>query len=135
MNTTVITYEITQAACQLVYLIEQKECSANNQNICIACPTFGSYLAGDHPNDFKGVGHAICVILWILTVVVGTFGTLSNILIVFILNRKKQRRAFDTLLKGLAGFDALFCVASVCTSTAAITYTRKNQVFRKIFSI
>lgn len=124
-NPTSVTYEFTQAACQLIYLTEKQECSTSNKNICITCPTFGSYLAGDHPNDFKGLGHNICVMIWILTVTIGTIGTIFNILIVIILNRKKQKRAFDTLLKGLAGFDTLFCLMSICTSTAAIAYTRK----------
>lgn len=131
-NSDQVIYPLTQAACQLVYLSKTKECSYSNQSICITCPVSGSYLFGDHPSNYNGIGHVTCVFLWFLTILVGMFGILANILIVFILNHKRHRRTFDTLLKGLAGYDALFCVASICTSTASIVYLRKLSIFSGI---
>lgn len=118
-------YSLTLAACQLIYLRERTECSITNRSFCLSCPVFGSYLTGDNPNNYTGVGHIICIIIWLLTSMFGTFGTIANIVIILTLQQKTKKRAFDTLLKGLAAFDAIFCLSSVSATTSAIFYLRK----------
>lgn len=137
-----IVYSFTVSTCQLIFLTEKIECSESNHSLCITCPVFGSFLSGDIPSDNDGPGHYICLLLWALTTLVGTFGTLANILIILILGHQKEKRSFNIFLMGLAGFDALCSISTVCTATATVLYLRKskyrflgNSKFRKIILI
>lgn len=87
-------------------------------------------MMGDRLEDYGSAGHIICIILCILTVLIGSCGALGNFLIIIVLKRQKNAGAFDKLLVGLAGIDLLCSVVSAVASIMAIVIFRKN--FKKI---
>ncbi|CAL8103653.1 unnamed protein product [Orchesella dallaii] len=117
-----ITY-LPLVSCHLIDLPDSREdCSIYNESECISCPILGRFITGESMNDYSGLGHVICLTIWIITFVIGTFGTFTNCLIIAILKRKNSERPFDTLLIALACFDLVCSVSAVVASTSTITY-------------
>ncbi|CAL8109541.1 unnamed protein product [Orchesella dallaii] len=90
--------------------------------ICFKCPKLGRFLTGDLLDDHGSAGHIICILIWILVVIVGLFGTITNCLIISIMRRHNGKRSFDFLLIVLASFDLLSCMMSVISTSAMVTY-------------
>ncbi|CAL8103647.1 unnamed protein product [Orchesella dallaii] len=118
----VITY-LPTFSCAFIDLPESGEdCSIYNESECISCRIRGEFITGEGMNDYSGLGHVICIILWILTFLIGSFGAFTNLLIIAILKRKNSKRPFDSLLIALAGFDLVCSVSVVTSATSAATY-------------
>ncbi|CAL8103650.1 unnamed protein product [Orchesella dallaii] len=112
-------------SCIFIDLPENREdCSIYNE--CIRCRFRGEFTTGEGMDDYSGLGHVICLTLWVFTCLVGTFGTFTNLLIIAILKRKNSERSFDTLLMALACFDLVCSVSAVIASTSTITYFAKS---------
>lgn len=114
------------AACQILDLPEDRiDCSRLNETECIFCPILGKFITREGLDDTDSLGHIICLILCFITFIVGTFGTLANLIIIIVLKRQNSGRAFDTFLLGLASFDLLCSVSAVFSGTAAVFFFRK----------
>jgi len=99
-----------------------KDCSVSDPNICISCPTRGGYLTGERFTDVWSLGHAICFLLWIITILVGVFGVLGNIIIVKVLQRRKKQTSFDFLLLCLASGDIFTCIVTSIAATCRVAF-------------
>lgn len=97
-----------------------------NTSECIRCRVLGRFLAGEDLSEVGATGHVVCILIWLLTCLVGIFGAFGNMLIVYILHRQKRGVAFDTLLISLAWIDMLCCWISLVPSTSAIVYFGKK---------
>lgn len=124
INQTITTLPL--AACQIIDLPDDRiDCSLLNKSECILCPILGKFITREGLDDTASLGHVICLILCFITFIVGTFGTLANLIIIIVLKRQNSERAFDTFLLGLASFDLLCSVSAVMSGTSAIFFFRK----------
>ncbi|ODN02205.1 FMRFamide receptor [Orchesella cincta] len=90
--------------------------------VCFTCPIVGRFLFGEPVEAFRSAGHLICIHLWVSVLIVGTFGAVSNCLIIAIMKRHKEKRTFDFLLMVLASFDLLTCMMSLISTCALMSY-------------
>jgi len=100
------------------------ECSTSNtgEQTCFRCPIVGKFLVGDPVDAYMSAGRITCMVLWVLLLAVGLFGTVTNCLIISIMNNHAEKRAFDFLLTVLATFDLLSCVMSIISMSAMVSY-------------
>lgn len=95
-----------------------------NKTVCIWCPVTQTFFSGESLNDFGSPGHIIVLIMGILAVLIGTFGTVANLLIILILRQRKSGSVFDTMLTGLAVFDFIWSVSSLISAISIPLYLR-----------
>jgi len=108
--------------CLLVDFPDSKvDCTPDNTT-CFTCPKLGRFLTGDLLDEHGSAGHIICMLIWILVLIVGMFGTVTNCLIISIMRKHTSKRSFDFLLIVLASFDLLSCIMSVIGTSAMVTY-------------
>lgn len=112
--------------CLLVDFPENKiDCgpaSSSNETICFSCPNPGKFLSGGILEDHNSLGHAICSMIWIFILLVGTFGACANCLIIIVIKGHREPRAFDTLLSVLASFDLASSITGMISSTAMVVF-------------
>lgn len=111
---------LTLFPCLFVELPDTRvDCAPNDTNLCVACPILGRFVTGGGLEEYGSVGHVVSLIEWIVTVIIGVFGTFTNILIITIIQRQNSGRAFDLLLVALACFDLIGSVTSVIAASAS----------------
>lgn len=110
-----------------------EECSIANSSICARCPILGRFLFGGTVTDdgAEGPGHVVSLLEWVLTLLFGTFGIITNCLIITIIWKRKSRKPFDLLLIALACLDFIGSITSIMASSATVALLGKNSTLRK----
>ncbi|CAL8072566.1 unnamed protein product [Orchesella dallaii] len=90
------------------------------QNFAFKCRTQGKFLFGNEV-DSQHYGHAVCIFITVLIVLVGTFGVLSNVINMFVLPRSLKGSSLKELLIVLAAFECLACVSAIIFSAVTMT--------------
>lgn len=122
INKTIVT--LPRLTCLLLDFPENGEdCSLNDEGTCLQCSAVGQFISGESVGD-NGPSQIFCILIWILTTVIGSISTLANCVIIVVL-LQKRRTAFDSFLITLAVFDLLSSVLSVVSVTSAIIYFRE----------
>jgi len=127
------TIDLPLLSCHVVELPEgnRTDCSLSNPDNCVRCPILGRFIAGGGLDEFGSPGHVICLVMWVLTLLIGLFGTFTNILIIAIFKRQSSGRAFDTLLIALACFDLVGSIMSLVGCTATVGYFGEKLFYEK----
>ncbi|CAL8083819.1 unnamed protein product [Orchesella dallaii] len=101
-----------------------KDCSISNTNMCIECPMRGGYLTGERFTEIYAFGHAVCLLLWLFTLLVSSFGILGNIVIVHVIRKHTSisKSSFDFLLFCLATADIFSCIVTAIAATCRVAY-------------
>lgn len=100
-----------------------EDCVAHgNSSTCYYCRFLGKFLSGETINDFNGSGHILTLVTFGITIVLGLFGTLANLLIIAILKRRTNKKAFDTFLITLAIYDIICSIFPVLAVGSAAIY-------------
>ncbi|CAL8098103.1 unnamed protein product [Orchesella dallaii] len=98
-----------------------QDCSYRYPDVCVECYQMGEFLSGEAITDYGGASHIASIVLWIIIILVGTFGTVTNTLIIIILSgRVRKRRQFHFLVSVLAVFDTLSCISAILSGTSLI---------------
>ncbi|CAL8098099.1 unnamed protein product [Orchesella dallaii] len=102
-----------------------KDCvNYSDSLICIQCDhQLAGFLGGEDIEDVEGTGHLICFVMWIIIVIVGSFGFSTNILIILVIRGKGKAKGshFHFLVGCLAVFDTLNCTFAILGFTSFIT--------------
>lgn len=120
--------ELTLFFCVLVNFPEgsHRDCSYQSPEKCYICPYIGGYLS-QH-------GQLVSILIWILIIIIGTLGSMANVLIVAIFTQRKKRTGFDFLLICLASFDLVSCFAVIISATGTVAYLSKFYKIHETFS-
>ncbi|ODN02204.1 FMRFamide receptor, partial [Orchesella cincta] len=121
------TFRLPILFCALIDFPKNKiDCTSSipdsGEVVCFKCPIVGKYFFGEQIEDFRSVGHIVCLLLWLLVLIVGTFGTITNSLIISIMRKHTEKRTFDFLLMVLASFDLLSSIMGVISVSAMMAY-------------
>lgn len=112
---------LTLFPCHFVELPDMRvDCAENNTEHCVACPILGRFITGGGLEEYGSTGHIVSLVEWIATVIIGMFGTFTNILIITIMRRQNSGRAFDLLLVALACFDLIGSFMSVVAASSTV---------------
>lgn len=123
MKTTV---ELPWGMCLISEFPETKqECPlTNNLNssteeiVCFICSKPGEYFCGGSLLYPSVLSRFVCMLLLLLILVFGTFGIIANVIIIKIIRRHGNLRAFDFMLKALAFCDLLSCLTAMVSAVA-----------------
>lgn len=99
----------------------------DNNSTCIRCKIRSRYFTEEGIMDSNSSGHIICIILWIVTLLIGMIAILGNFVIIFVLRKRKSRKGFDKFLIGLAICDTASSVLSIIGTTTVTIISRKKQ--------
>ncbi|CAL8103659.1 unnamed protein product [Orchesella dallaii] len=104
---------------------DYRDCSISNSSYCVKCPVIAKFqLDGDENGTIakSTYGHIVSILIWLLILLFGLFGIVTNCIIIWILKRQKCTKAFDILLFALAIFDIVCSTMTVASSTGIITF-------------
>lgn len=102
----------------------------NGNQIFYECPAYGKYLLGTDSTKVLH-GHLACVLLCIMTVAVGSFGVITNIINLIVLPKAQKESSIKNLLIVLAVIELIVCVAGSCFSYLIISILgNKVNIFR-----
>ncbi len=99
----------------------QIDCSKRQPNFCLKCEMKVKFFTGESISD-NSLGHLLSRIVWVLSILVGSVGTVVNALTIVVLSRMKSSKAFYFLLRSLACVDFLCSLSGINASTAVIAY-------------
>jgi len=95
------------------------DCSTKNPNICVSCRTRSRFINGEFLTKTGGWGHTISLAIWTITVLIGSFGVVTNIMVIIVLKTRANKESqYDFLVTVLAIFDIFSCICAClfCTS-------------------
>lgn len=98
------------------------DCSQQNPEKCVECPTKGSFWTGESIHDYHSVALGYLYFFWAILVITSIFGILSNLLIIMVFKQKETNRSFDFLLIMLAIFDIFCSIATMAAGTSSVAY-------------
>lgn len=124
------TEDLPLMTCALIDLPKEDELtydnfSTLNNSIQVHCHFQGKYLSEESIDDVTSTGHIICLLLWTLILMVGTFATIGNFIIIIVLQRKNSGKGFDKFLVGLAISDLACSVFTIMGATCITSFHRK----------
>ncbi len=125
-------------ACGLIdFTVEEDgsniDCSTVNKSICVRCDHRGRFFTDEGINDVGSPSHIICILIWIITLSIGTIATLGNFIIIIVIQKKSSRKGFDKFLIGLASCDLAYSVVVILASTSFITFSRESYNISTIY--
>lgn len=100
------------------------DCSDSNPAECVKCNILGRFFSGGTltDNGSIGPGRAISIVVWILNLIFGIFGALTNSLIITVIMKRKRRKSFDLFLVALASMDLIGSITSMMASSSTISF-------------
>ncbi|CAL8083899.1 unnamed protein product [Orchesella dallaii] len=132
INGTHITELLVYYTCLIIDLPEEngkpklQDCSTTNGTsssriICVECNIASKFWDGEAVTDVRGMGHLISFLLWLVIVITGLFGIVTNFLIIIVLKgRNCKGTKFNFLLSVLAVYDLISCFSSILATTSFI---------------
>lgn len=96
-----------------------------DQGYRIECSVNASFHTGGSITDTSSTGQKVSVFIWVLILIFGFLGTLTNSLIILILRKQRSAKSFEILLAALAYFDLICSIMTVLSSTGIIAFFRK----------
>lgn len=110
------------------------DCSRYNQTQCIGCLFVSRFFSGEKTNDTRSLSHFISIILCLITLIIGIFAMLGNIVIIAVIKKRQNKHAFDGFLMALAVYDFTCSLFAILSSTSSIIYLREFHFeFKLVF--
>ncbi|ODM99857.1 FMRFamide receptor [Orchesella cincta] len=101
---------------------DYRDCSLSNITYCVKCPVTAMFQLGGSISDPSSLGHKVCILIWLLILLFGIFGIVTNLIIIWILKRQSCFKAFDVLLLALAIFDLICSTMTIAAATGIVTF-------------